>query len=220
MSFILIAFVLAILDWFAIAKGWQRVKYIATPAVMAALLSWITMNGGLQGPMRWFALGLLFSLFGDILLMLPKDFFLAGVVSFALAQTTYTYGFNTEGIVIDIAVVILIIIISIMSYQILRKLSAGLNFRGLIELRIPVIIYAILISLMLLSALVTFIRPGWRLSEAMLSSAGAMLFVISDSLLSWDRFVAPITNARTIVMVTYHLGQFGIILGTGIHFLT
>jgi uncharacterized membrane protein YhhN len=46
-----------------------------------------------------------------------------------------------------------------------------------------------------------------------------MLFVISDSLLSWDRFVAPITNARTIVMVTYHLGQFGIILGTGIHFL-
>ena len=46
-----------------------------------------------------------------------------------------------------------------------------------------------------------------------------LLFSISDWLIGWNRFVNPIPNRRLITIVTYHIGQFGIIVGTTFHYL-
>jgi uncharacterized membrane protein YhhN len=59
----------------------------------------------------------------------------------------------------------------------------------------------------------TWTRSGWQVQAALAVSLGAVLFFISDSILAWDRFVNPLSNARLKNMVTYHLGQIGIILG-------
>jgi uncharacterized membrane protein YhhN len=48
---------------------------------------------------------------------------------------------------------------------------------------------------------------------AALVSAGSVLFYASDGMLAWDRFINPLSHARLRVMVTYHLGQFGILGG-------
>ena len=47
-----------------------------------------------------------------------------------------------------------------------------------------------------------------------------MLFFISDTLLAWNRFVAPIRHQRVLIMSTYHLGQMGLALGAALQFLS
>ncbi len=42
---------------------------------------------------------------------------------------------------------------------------------------------------------------------AALAIAGATLFVASDAVLGWNRFVAPLPRGRLSTHVPYHLGQ-------------
>jgi len=44
-----------------------------------------------------------------------------------------------------------------------------------------------------------------------LAAAGAGLFVASDSMIAWNRFVAPVPKASLLIMITYHLGQAGLV---------
>jgi uncharacterized membrane protein YhhN len=45
-----------------------------------------------------------------------------------------------------------------------------------------------------------------------LAAVGAALFVASDSMIAWDRFVGKVPHASLLIMVTYHLGQAGLAL--------
>lgn len=81
------------------------------------------------------------------------------------------------------------------------------------KLKIPVLIYSIVISLMVYSALMTWTRPGWFVVSALFASIGAIFFYVSNSILAWDRFVKPISHGRLVNMIFYHLGQIGIVLG-------
>jgi uncharacterized membrane protein YhhN len=66
---------------------------------------------------------------------------------------------------------------------------------------------------MLFSALMTLFRTDWASIPAYLVSLGAVLFVTSDVVLAWNKFVSPIRRGRLILMVTYHLGQIALIAG-------
>ncbi len=46
-----------------------------------------------------------------------------------------------------------------------------------------------------------------------LFAVGAALFLISDMILSWNKFVGPVTAERWLIMVPYYLGQLLIWLG-------
>ena len=70
------------------------------------------------------------------------------------------------------------------------------------ELRFAVAAYMAVISAMLATALAT---------GNVLAAAGAVLFVASDSMIAWDRFVRPFAWAPVAIMVTYHLGQAGLV---------
>ncbi len=65
--------------------------------------------------------------------------------------------------------------------------------------RIGVCIYAIIISTMLVAAM---------LQRSSLFALGAVLFVFSDFILAWNRFVEPIPYRRYLIMVTYYLAQW------------
>ena len=45
-----------------------------------------------------------------------------------------------------------------------------------------------------------------------LAGVGAALFVSSDAMIAWNRFVRPFPAADIGIMVTYHLGQAGLVL--------
>jgi uncharacterized membrane protein YhhN len=111
----------------------------------------------------------------------------------------------------------LIIVLGIYLLWLYPKLANGLSVKRKTALKVPVLIYSLVISLMVYSALMTWTRPGWSVASAILVSVSAVLFYASDSMLAWDRFLKPLPHARLQVMVTYHLGQIGIILGAMLH---
>ena len=75
------------------------------------------------------------------------------------------------------------------------------------------IVYNLLILMMVISALMTNFRANWQPASAGLVSCGALLFLFSDVLLAFDRFIRPLPTARIWKRVTYQLGQLAIITG-------
>jgi len=79
------------------------------------------------------------------------------------------------------------------------------------ELKIPVGVYAVTISAMLVMAFRVYFSakdPG-----KYLVLLGAVSFVVSDSLLAVNKFHFELQYASLLIMSTYLLAQFGITLG-------
>jgi uncharacterized membrane protein YhhN len=168
----------------------------------------------LQGNPFWFGMGILFSLVGDVLLMLSLDrLFLFGLIAFLMAHIAYITGFREELGIINVGSVLLLAIIAINASRLIRRILGALRLKGENELVIPLIVYGIVISFMLFAAMSTLYDPAWKASAALLVSAGAFLFCTSDVILAWNKFVSPIRNGRVVNIALYHLGQIGLIAG-------
>jgi uncharacterized membrane protein YhhN len=204
---------LAVTDWVAADRKIKPLEYFAKPATMLALLWWMGLNAGLGGSMLWFTLGVAFCLAGDVFLMIPRDMFIFGLLAFLMGHICYIVGLNNNPPFINYWGGFLIVILGIYIYWLYPRLAGGLKRKGQNRLRIAVLVYALVISLMVYSALMTWTRPGWSIAAALSASLGALLFYASDAMLAWDRFLKPISHARLRVMASYHLGQVGIILG-------
>jgi uncharacterized membrane protein YhhN len=110
------------------------------------------------------------------------------------------------------------IVLALNAGRVLRRILAGLKEKKIQGLALPVAIYGTVITIMLLSALLTFFRTDWDPTAATLAAIGASLFYFSDIVLAWDKFVAPIKNGRVMNMMTYHLGQAALVGGVLIQF--
>ncbi|MCX8025727.1 MAG: lysoplasmalogenase, partial [Thermanaerothrix sp.] len=86
--------ILAAIDWWAVSRERLRVRYWAKPGALLALILAFTTAGGWHSASPWFGVGLIFSLLGDIALLLPRRYFLFGLLAFLLAHITYIIGFN------------------------------------------------------------------------------------------------------------------------------
>jgi uncharacterized membrane protein YhhN len=211
-----IAILFALLEWVAVVKGYRRVEYFAKPAVMLALLIWLWQSTGLQSQSAWFAAGLAFSLVGDVLLLWPK-WFLPGLVAFLLVHLCYLIGFNPTLPPLHPASLTLAVMVGLIGARIYPRIAAGLKRSATPNLRIPLLVYSFVLSLMLLAGLLTLIRPEWPALSALLVSAGAALFFLSDTLLAWNNFVSPMRRGRLAVMITYYVGQMLITLGAALY---
>jgi uncharacterized membrane protein YhhN len=210
-TFLYITLIVAVLNWVAVAKNWKMLDYFSKPGTMIILLFWVWQHSQFRGELSWFALALVFSLVGDILLMLPRDLFSAGLVAFSLAHLAYIRALILDP-PLNLASLFILVMVSITGFQVYRGLAAGLAHRGKQNMKTPVLIYIVLVVGMLTSALLTLNRFWWQVVPSLLVSAGALLFAISDTWLAWDRFVNPVNN-KLRVRITYHLGQIGINLG-------
>jgi uncharacterized membrane protein YhhN len=146
------------------------------------------------------AVGLVFSLIGDVALMLPPEYFLVGVGSFAVTHALYLIAFvGIAGLaVITPATLLVAAVAGLLAQSLWGGISASL--------KIPVAIYILLISSMLAQAL------GAAIGEAnptlILAAVGASLFFISDGFLAIDRFRAPFRGSGVVVLSTYWVGQW------------
>jgi uncharacterized membrane protein YhhN len=217
---IIIVVAVAVVDWIAVAKGWKKIEYIAKPWMMAALFLVLALVGRFSSlPLIFFGLGILFSLAGDVFLMFSDRWFIPGLVSFLLAHVAYITGFNIPLPVVSPTWALLVaLVLAFSAARLLRPIVAGLAAKGKRNLITPVIVYGVVITLMLLSAMLTLFRLEWKATPAALVSVGAMLFFFSDVILAWNKFVAPIKNGRMMNMITYHLGQIALIVGALIQF--
>ena len=211
---LILAIIFAAVEAIAVSKNIQQVEYIAKPAVMAFLFLWLHTTTGLQGNTLWFGLGVLISLAGDVLLMISLErLFLPGLVAFLLAHVFYITGFRAELMAVNVWSLILLAFIAINVSRLLRRIVGAMRARGENQLIFPVIVYGTVISVMLYAAMSTLSNLEWKPLGAVLVSTGALLFVASDVLLAWMKFVAPLKNGRIWNIALYHLGQIGLIAG-------
>jgi uncharacterized membrane protein YhhN len=212
--FLLTALLLAALEAWALHKNQLKLEMIAKPGVMLVLFLWLWTSAGLGGVPGWFALGILFSLAGDVLLMLSLDrFFLAGLGAFLFAQIAYVVGFNIPIPPLSMWGLGMAIVIGVGGARVIRRILDAVIAKGQSRLGIPIALYGIVITLMLLSAMLKQFDVTWEAGAALLVGTGAFLFYISDIILAWNKFVAPIQHGRIYNIATYHLGQIALIAG-------
>ena len=208
------ALVFTALESLALWKKWTRLECLAKPAVMVVLFLWLWTSTGLSGASLWFGLGILLSLTGDILLMVSLDrLFMGGLVAFLLAHLAYLIGFNIPIPEISAWGFFLAIMVGLGGMRTIRRIIAALVANGQARMRTPIIIYGTVISLMLLSAMMKLTDLTWNANAGVLVSVGAFLFYVSDIILAWHKFVAPIQHGRIYNIGAYHLGQIILIAG-------
>lgn len=206
------AILLAGLNWLAVWHGWRGVNYASKALVIVSLFMWLASSTGFTANARFFATGLFFSLAGDILLLLSVRFFLLGLCAFLLAHTCYLTGFLIPTPSINEA----IWSVGLMAFSLWALVYGAI--RGVLikspvyrRLRLPLAAYSLLICAMTASAVLTLFHRKWPPQAAGLAVSGALLFLFSDMLLAYDRFLNPLPDARLWKRVSYHLGQIAII---------
>ena len=206
---LLVAICAAITDWVAVGTGRRGLEFVAKPAVMVALVglavALVPGSSASDAARPWFVAALLLSLAGDVLLMLPRERFVGGLIAFLLAHLAYIVGLGVIALVsgvVPVGVVIgLVVVGSIVLFVGLPVVRAVRLGRP--RLVVPVVAYLAVISSMVVVACATG-RP--------VAIAGALLFYASDAILAWDRFVTPKRWGRVATHVTYHAGQALLVL--------
>lgn len=179
---------------------WPLLCLMAKPLPVLALLGWLrgAEPGGYR---RWIAIGLVFSLAGDMLLEWSPDFFVFGLGAFLLGHLAYLVAYLGDSR--RFAPLALLVALAAGGSMFATLANAGLG--GLL---IPVALYALAISAMLWRALARTGAASISRQSAYFAALGAALFVLSDSLIGINRFVAPFDEARYAIILTYWLGQW------------
>ena len=193
------------LDWAAVQRQWVRVERVAKPLVIV-VLAWLAVTMGATdhdvGPFLLVALG--FSLVGDVFLLGTKAVdFSGGLVAFLVAHIAFVLAFLALGVELRWALVGLFVAVPL-SLTAGRRIVRAATHEGGAALGGAVTAYLVVIVAMVIAA------SGTGLPIVFL---GGLAFMLSDTVLALDRFVGPRSNARMIVIVTYHLGQVLMVVG-------
>ena len=158
-------------------------------------------------------LALLFSWIGDVILLfadIAEIYFILGLISFLISHVVFCVVFNnqikTKARKNSIAFGIGSFIIAL---YLIGMLSVLLPFLG--DLKIPVTVYASVISIMVLFAFNGFFV--WKNPGNKYIFIGAIAFVLSDSILAMNKFYAPIERNSFLIMLTYLVAQYLIVVG-------
>ena len=179
-------------------RGPRLHVYIFKPLTMVFILL-IAIFGQATLPLYRYMIiaGLVFSMAGDIFLMLPSDRFVAGLVAFLIAHLFYIVAFISEARTLIWWSIIPFIAYGIVIYMILTP------YLG--KLKPPVCIY--------IAVILTMAWLAWEWwshsnqSGALMACAGAFLFIISDTILAINRFRVAFKPARALNLTTYFAAQ-------------
>jgi uncharacterized membrane protein YhhN len=185
--------------------------FVSKPLIVLSLLVYYYYGTAREDRSVTFILALLACLAGDVFLMSP-DYFIPGLASFLVGHVLYIFTYRQHQNESTLT--------SLQGLQRVRLafpiVLAGTGlvvilYSKLGDLQIPVIIYAAVITTMVLTAL---FRYGRTSNESFwLIFVGAVLFMISDSILAVNKFLNPVTNAGLYIMITYVAAQFLIVDG-------
>jgi uncharacterized membrane protein YhhN len=170
--------------------------YVAKPLTTVLILASAASawsDGGSEA--RWIIGGGMLCLLGDVLLMRHGDrWFAAGLAAFLLAHLLFIAGLR-EGGPFDPPTWSLAVATS-------GIVAAGVVAQRAGRLHIAVAIYAAALLGMFVSAAAR--DAAFASSAAREAIIGAGLFVISDAVLGWRRFVQPFPGAQALTLATYY----------------
>jgi uncharacterized membrane protein YhhN len=203
--FTLIFFTISILEIWAGIMGYREGVFMTKPLIMLSVFMFYysQTRKTLNTHDKIMLVAFLFSMLGDIFLMLGKDdYFKFGLGSFLFTHLCFIRVFYTQkGETNSYARLAIFIFGTIVFYIIKNHVPTSLL--------LPVIIYLFAISVMAICA-----------SERKVNSEsyrmvlfGAILFMISDSLIAIDKFAFPIPISTFLIMSTYIMAQYFIAVG-------
>lgn len=187
-------------------KGDRRGRYLTKPLASAAFILVAWAQGALTGSVygQWVLFGLVLGAVGDVALMFPSDRgFLGGLVAFLLGHLAYVvaFAFVTPpiGWAHPLAALPLPAAVIVM-----RWLWPHLG-----KMRIPVVVYVVVITTMAVAALAaqTSARRLLTAEQATLLTLGALLFFASDIAVARERFVAKGFSNKLWGLPAYYGGQ-------------
>jgi uncharacterized membrane protein YhhN len=187
----------------------ENFHYVAKPLIMLSLGFYYAAST--QQRSGLIILAITASLIGDVLLLWPS-FFMIGLIAFLCAHVFYIFAYRqhryeeTKNMLAGVQRIRLAfpVILAGTGFVIILYPVLG-------DLKIPVIVYAFVLVVMVLTALFRFGRTN-SLSFWMVFS-GALLFFISDGLLAINKFLQLFSYSDFVVMFTYGIAQFLIIQG-------
>jgi uncharacterized membrane protein YhhN len=191
---------IAVLDWWAVATDRRDIERWAKPAVMVFLIAAAVLIPAESDWIRWWiVIGLVFGLVGDVLLF--HDRFIPGAAAFLVGHLAYVVALllvpqEPRGLLVGGVIVLLVAVL------VGRQIVAGAWAKA------P-LLGAIVAAYMLVIGVVVVLAVG---SMSLVVAIAALLFLTSDALLAWARFVGPAPGGRVTVMVTYQLAQAGFVL--------
>jgi uncharacterized membrane protein YhhN len=184
---------------------------ICKPLVMASLLFYYLFSVKPFDRSRSLILAIVFSFAGDVLLMREENF-IAGLLAFLIAHILYIFAYNQHRAEeMD------------SSFQGLHRLRLAfpviLGGTGLIVilfpvlggLKLPVMIYAMVLMIMVITAIFRMGRTSP--SSFWMVAGGAALFMISDSMLAVNKFLHHFAYAEFWIMLIYSAAQYLIVAG-------
>ena len=185
-------------------------QYISKPLIIPALTGYfLSQTSGIAIHLKkWIVLALLFSWGGDVLLMFQarkEIFFLLGLSSFLLAHVFYIVFFHQMRVREKIKSNPWLLVVVVIYYAALISWLSPY----LVEMKIPVRIYGIVISFMFMLAMHLLVIKNKEAGKWMM--IGALLFVVSDSLLAINKFYQSVEVAGVLIMLTYGLAQLFIV---------
>lgn len=207
----------------AVSGGRHTLGYVCKPMMMLVLSSWFFVNSRRYGDRFTLLIqaGLFFSLVGDVALMfqhLDEFFFLIGLGAFLIAHLCYCIAFihnitevgGGDGLLVSLGIATVVVLFAVLfSWELVPRLEEGLM--------VPVVAYVSIITCMAGLAAFRFMRTFPR--SFYLVMAGALFFMVSDSLLATNRFIRTLDWSPVVIIITYAMAQFLIAAGALQHVL-
>jgi uncharacterized membrane protein YhhN len=199
---------LSILYLIAILLSLEVLLFDLKPLLLLPLIAAAFISKNFQNRII-IVIALVFSWAGDtLLLFVSKDaiYFMPGLVAFLIAHIFYVILFTKElkkangKIKFKPGLILIAIYLSTMLLVLIPHLGG---------LTIPVIIYAVVISSMLYMAyLLSFY---WAKPASIYLLTGAVSFILSDSILAFNKFYQPIPMSGLLIMATYLYAQWALV---------
>lgn len=203
-SLLIVAIFVSAVDWFTVARRIKSLEYACKP--LAAVLfigTAMALDPSDSTARAWTVAALVFCIAGDVFLMLPRDAFVPGLASFALAQVFFIVSFALRDPSLT-RLVIGALVVFAGSAVLARRFISALRRSRRSDLIVPIAVYMVVISAMVIGSIA---------GGSFFAVVGAVLFMISDSLIAEERFVRSRPWHRLTVIVTYHAALAGFVLG-------
>ena len=186
---------------------WRWLYYLTKPTATLLLLLAVLCSGRPRSKSFGLAVafGLAFAAAGDFFLMLPGDYFLAGLICFLINHCAYIYALCRDARFASSKTVFVLFAIAAIA------VIAGLWTSLPTAMSAPVIIYAAALAAMAAQAVSRAIATEPETPQryaAWLAAAGGLFFMVSDTLLAYSRFSIVIPFNGLWVLGTYYAAQF------------
>ncbi|CAL2083598.1 lysoplasmalogenase [Tenacibaculum sp. 190524A05c] len=196
----LLFLVVSVFEIYGTIQNSRLLEFIFKPLITVSLALLYIVS--VKKPSFLFISALFFSFWGDVLLLFPEKYFVLGLVSFLLTHLIFIKiirGFisNVDSKLFLKSGIFFVAYFGGIVYLIFENLN---------ELLIPVLVYGLVISTFGTFATVNYVKN--KATENLWLLVGALIFILSDSIIAINKFYMENASLGSLIMITYIVAQY------------